>query len=117
MDIVLNNSISTPLYLQIYDQILAQIITGILPPDYCLPSIRTIARELGISVITVKNAYELLEKNGYIYTLAGKGCFVSQNNINEKSKLISQEIDNIKQFCIENDISTEEIIVALKSQI
>lgn len=116
MDIVLSNTSLTPLYIQIYDQILAQILTGVLPPDYCLPSIRAIARELSISVITVKNAYELLEQNGYIYTLAGKGCFVSScREIISKAELVAKEVDNIKQFCDKNNISTDEIIAALKA--
>ena len=65
------------LYEQIYDLIAAQILNGNLKPDEILPSIRNVASELSISVITVKNAWEQLAANGFIYTVAGKGCFVA----------------------------------------
>lgn len=73
---MVNNKSEKPIYEQLYEQISSQILNGDLPADFCLPSIRTIALELGISVITVKKAYEVLESNGFIYTRAGKGCFV-----------------------------------------
>lgn len=76
MDLVVNNKSEKPIYFQLYEQISAQILTGDLPADFCLPSIRAVALELGISVITVKKAYEVLEADGFIYTRAGKGCFV-----------------------------------------
>lgn len=76
MNLVVNNKSEKPIYEQLYEQISSQILNGDLPADFCLPSIRTIALELGISVITVKKAYEVLESNGFIYTRAGKGCFV-----------------------------------------
>ena len=66
-----------PIYEQIYDQIAAQILNGKLKPDEILPSIRNVASELSISVITVKNAWEQLAANGFIYTVEGKGCFVA----------------------------------------
>ena len=56
-----------PIYEQLFEQIRAQVLSGELQPHYCLPSIRTVSRELGISVIPVKTAYDLLEKDGYIY--------------------------------------------------
>lgn len=65
-----------PIYEQIFEQISGDILNGNLQSDECLPSIRFIAKELGIGIITVKKAYELLENGGFIYTLAGKGCFV-----------------------------------------
>lgn len=79
MDLVVNNKSEKPIYEQLYEQISAQILTGDLSADFCLPSIRVIALELGISVITVKKAYEVLESNGFIYTRAGKGCFVESH--------------------------------------
>lgn len=87
MDIVVLLKSSKPIYEQIYDQISAQILNGALEADECLPSIRSVAKELSIGIITVKKAYELLEENGFIYTLAGKGCFVknhSHNSLHEK---------------------------------
>lgn len=76
MKLVVSQKSEKPIYEQLYEQIAAGILSGVLPSDFCLPSIRKIACELGISVITVKNAYERLENEGYIYTRAGKGCFV-----------------------------------------
>jgi GntR family transcriptional regulator len=68
-----------PLVQQLYDEIKAQVLSGQLRGGECLPSIRKIANELTISVITVKNAYQRLEEDGYIYTRPGSGCFVSEN--------------------------------------
>lgn len=79
MNLAVNNKSEKPIYEQLYEQISNQILNGDLPADYCLPSIRTVAVELGISVITVKKAYEVLEANGFIYTRAGKGCFVESH--------------------------------------
>lgn len=75
---VLNNS-DKPIYEQVYGQIASQIVNGAIEPGSCLPSIRTVARELRISVITVKSAWEMLENEGLIYTRAGKGCFVTEH--------------------------------------
>ncbi len=77
MNIVISNTSETPLYMQIYEQICAQIITGEIEVESCLPPIRTVAKELRISVIPVKMAWEELERGGFIYTMAGKGCFVA----------------------------------------
>lgn len=70
------NTLDIPIYKQLYDQIAAQIVRGELTGNYCLPPIRTVAAELGISVITVKRAWDELEHSGFIATVAGKGCFV-----------------------------------------
>ena len=77
MDIVLSAASDQPLYKQIYEQISAQIVRGELASGDCLPPIRLIASELRISVITVKKAWEELERAGFIYTMTGKGCFVA----------------------------------------
>jgi GntR family transcriptional regulator len=66
------------IYQQLYDQIAAQILKGILEADSMLPSIRLTAKELRVSIITVKKAWEMLERNGLIYTVTGKGSFVKQ---------------------------------------
>ena len=78
MFIALSNNDPAPLYEQIEKQIIEQIINGKLPPRYMLPSIRALARELEISVITVKKAYEDLEAFGYIVTAPGKGSFIAE---------------------------------------
>lgn len=77
MNIVISTTSSAPIYQQIYDQVCAQIIKGELESGFCLPPIRTLAKELRISVITVKRAWEELERAGFIYTMVGKGCFVA----------------------------------------
>lgn len=77
MNIVISNTSEKPIYQQMYEQISSQIIKGELERDACLPPIRTVAKELRISVITVKKAWEELEQRGFIYTMAGKGCFVA----------------------------------------
>lgn len=78
MYIVLSNSDPAPLYEQIEKQVIEQILKGRLEPGSSLPSIRSLAKELEISVITVKKAYEDLEAAGYIVTRAGKGSFVAE---------------------------------------
>ncbi len=80
MTILIDNRSGAPIYEQIFDQIRGQIFSGALPEDSPLPSIRTLAKDLRISVITTKRAYEELEAAGYIYTLPGKGSFVAARN-------------------------------------
>lgn len=77
MDIVILNSSEKPIYEQIYEQVASQIVNGGLEAGFCLPSIRTVARELRVSVITVKSAWEKLENDGLVHTRPGKGCFVA----------------------------------------
>ena len=78
MFIALSNSEPMPLYEQIVKQVIEQIVNGKLPPGTMLPSIRALAKEIEISVITVKKAYEELEAGGYIVTSQGKGSFVAE---------------------------------------
>ena len=80
MNIFIDNRSGQPIYDQIYSQIKAQIIGGSLSADEPLPSIRGLAKDLRISVITTKRAYDELEKDGFIYTVAAKGCFVAPKN-------------------------------------
>lgn len=77
MDIVISNSGGRPIYEQIADQVKGQIISGKLQAGEALPSMRALAQDLRISVITTKRAYNDLEAEGFIETVAGKGCFVS----------------------------------------
>ena len=80
MFIRIDNQSSDPIYFQIAEAFKREIARGGLQADEALPSIRNLAKDLRISVITTKRAYEELEKEGYIYTVAGKGCFVSPRN-------------------------------------
>ena len=80
MKIIISNASQKPIYFQIAEQIKNQIISGELKEGEPLPSIRKLAQELQISVITTKRAYEELEKEGFIDTVGGKGCFVAMQN-------------------------------------
>ena len=81
MQLYIDNRSGTPIYDQIYSQIKSQIISGDLQADDALPSIRGLARDLRISVITTKRAYDELEREGFVYTVPAKGCFVASRNV------------------------------------
>jgi len=100
MDIILRNSSDDPIYQQIIDQIKAQIIEGKLTAGDALPSMRTLAAQLRISVITTKRAYEELEREGYIESFMGKGCFVkAQNNDFLREESVRQTEEMLAQVC------------------
>lgn len=80
MNIIISNSSDEPIYLQIVNQLKEQIVNGELEESQLLPSIRNLAKELKISVITTKRAYDELEKEGFIVTVAGKGSYVAAIN-------------------------------------
>ena len=81
MELIIRNVNNQPIYDQIYGQIKAQILAGQLRAGEALPSIRALAKDLKISVITTKRAYDELEAEGLIDTVAGKGCFVAEKNL------------------------------------
>ena len=81
MELIIRNTTNQPIYDQIYSQIKAQIIAGKLSPGEALPSIRALAKDLRISVITTKRAYEELEREGFIVTMTGRGSFVAAKNL------------------------------------
>ena len=80
MELIIRNTTNQPIYDQIYTQIKALILSGALQPGTALPSIRALAKDLRISVITTKRAYEELEREGFLTTVPGKGCFVAPQN-------------------------------------
>ena len=80
MNLFIDNKNGTPIYEQLYTQIKNQILAGELQPDEALPSIRGLARDLRISVITTKRAYDELEKEGFLYAVPAKGFFVAAKN-------------------------------------
>lgn len=120
MKLHINEKSEKPIYIQLFEQISSEILSQELPPHYCLPSIRKIALELRISVITVKKTYDELEHRGLIYTIAGKGCFVSTL---EESDLTSQ-INRILDLKFSDDIqyvknlgiTAEQLIDYIKSK-
>ena len=94
MEIIIRNSANQPIYEQIYSQLKAQIIAGALSPGEALPSIRALAKDLKISVITTKRAYDELEAEGFLYTVAGKGCFVAEKNLDLIREQQLRELEN-----------------------
>ena len=80
MDIIISNSSNDPIYLQIVNQIKAMIMSGELSPGDALPSMRNLAMQMRVSLITTKRAYEELERDGFIETYTGKGSFVKAQN-------------------------------------
>ncbi|MBQ1354927.1 MAG: GntR family transcriptional regulator [Solobacterium sp.] len=114
MNIFIDNRSGVPIYTQIHAQIRDQIISGALQPEEPLPSIRTLARDLRISVITTKRAYDELEKEGLIYTVAGKGCFVAEKNLDlvreENLRRIEEDMDEIRALAGSCGLTKEEIL-------
>ena len=105
MDFLINNSSPTALYEQIESQIKNQILNGTLKAGEPLPSIRSLAKELKVSIITSKRAYEELEKEGFIQTVIGKGTFVSGANSERLKEAAIAEMEN----------KLEEVIKSAKS--
>ena len=113
MQILISNNSKEPIYEQIYAQIKKHILTNELHAGEALPSMRQLAKDLDISVITTKRAYEELEKNGFIYSVVGKGSFVSEQNnemIKErKMKVIEEQLFTAIQNSKEIGISLTEL--------
>lgn len=113
MDIIISNIDDKPIYEQIYVQIKHMIVSGKLKEGDPLPSIRNLAKDLRISVITTKRAYEELEKDGYIYTVKAKGSFVNKKNIKlikeENLKKIEFHIKEILDLAKINELKKEDI--------
>lgn len=114
MDIILLNSSDLPIYQQIKDQMIEQIMKGQLREGEQLPSIRSLAKELKISVITTKRAYEELEKEGYINTVVGKGSYVSLRNKNtmkqKQLEVIQSKLELIVRDSKKYDITLEQLV-------
>lgn len=114
MYVLIDNKSGVPIYEQIYSQVKNQIIGGTLNEDMMLPSIRGLAKDLHISFITTKRAYEELEKDGYIYTIPGKGCYVARKNVEllreENLKKIEAYIDEIAKLAVSCNLSTQDVI-------
>jgi GntR family transcriptional regulator len=120
IDIVISNASDKPIYQQLFDQISAQIIKGQLHQNFALPPIRTVAKELRISVITVKKAWEELERLGLIYTMVGKGCFVAElsgSDLTKKKKdLVAKRLDKEIAYYKEIGLSLQEMIKAIEER-
>ncbi|MBE5785025.1 MAG: GntR family transcriptional regulator [Clostridiales bacterium] len=114
MHILIDNKSGAPIYDQICSEIKGQIISGALREHDMLPSIRGLAKDLGISFITTKRAYDELERAGFIYTVQGKGCFVAPKNTElireENLKKIESHIDEIIRLAAISALSREDIL-------
>lgn len=117
MNLIISNSSSIPIYEQIKQGIINEIITGSLETDEPLPSIRSLASDIHISIMTIKKAYDELENEGYIKTIQGKGSFVSPKNLDfikeQKQKEIEEYINKIILISKQYNIPKKEIIETL----
>ena len=113
VDILISNSSGKPIYEQISRQIKAMILSGELAPGEMLPSIRALAKDLRISVITTKRAYDELEAEGFLYTMAGKGCFVAERNEQlfreENLRRVEEQLRQAVQLAASCRIDKEEL--------
>ncbi|WP_438943018.1 GntR family transcriptional regulator [Paraclostridium dentum] len=119
LNINISNTSTTPLYEQIKNQIQNQILDSTLKQGEGLPSIRNFAKELKVSIITIKRAYEELEKEGFIETISGRGTFVSMQNKERLRETALYEIENKLEIVIKQaksvGITLEEGIEIFKS--
>ena len=113
MDIIISNSVYTPLYEQVKEQIKNKIVANELKAGELLPSIRSLAKDLRISVITTKNAYDELEKEGYVKTIPGKGTYVANKN----TELIKEEQLQKVEGLIDTAVSIAKISGITKKEI
>ncbi len=95
MNIIISNSSNCPIYEQIKEQIKSKIVSNELKTGEVLPSIRSLAKDLRISVITTKNAYEELEREGYVETIPGKGTYIANKNRELIREEQLQKIENL----------------------
>ena len=95
MDIIISNSSGEPIYRQISKQIKTQILSGVIEPGIMLPSIRCLAKQLNISVITTQKAYEELECGGFVRGMPGKGFFVEKQNSELLSEMRLKRVEEI----------------------
>ena len=113
MTIIIDNKSGVPIYDQIYSQIKAQIIGDALRQDEALPSIRSLAKDLRISVITTKRAYDELEAEGFIYTLPGKGSFVAPKTPEllreENLRRIEEHMREISALAVQSGLTRQEL--------
>lgn len=113
LNIAISNSSDKPIYEQIAMQIKKMIISGELSPGDALPSMRFLAKELRISVITTKRAYSDLERDGFIETVTGKGSFVANQNLSfireEQLRLVEELLQKAVDIARSSDISWEEL--------
>lgn len=113
MKIIINHSSMQPIYEQVVDQIKALIIDGTLKEQEPLPSVRVLSRELRISALTVKKAYDCLEEEGFVITVHGKGSFIANANqgllMEERKKEVETELDQVLRKGRSYGLTDEEL--------
>lgn len=118
MDLIISNSSNDPIYLQIVNQIKAMIMSGELSPGEALPSMRNLAMQMRVSLITTKRAYEELERDGFIETYTGKGSFVKAQNAEllreENLRQVEEHLQKAVQKAKMSGITFEELSDILK---
>ncbi|OQA45751.1 MAG: HTH-type transcriptional repressor YtrA [Firmicutes bacterium ADurb.Bin300] len=118
MNIIISNASNLPIYEQIYTQIKNSIVSGELTEGDPLPSIRALAKDLRISIITTKRAYDELEKDGYICTVAAKGSFVAEKNTEiireEHLKQIEEYMRTIVKLAPSCNLTEEDLVFMLR---
>jgi len=118
MDIIISNFSNDPIYLQIVNQIKAMIMSGELSPGEALPSMRNLAMQMRVSLITTKRAYEELERDGFIETYTGKGSFVKAQNAEllreENLRQVEEHLQKAVQKAKMSGIAFEELTDILK---
>ena len=119
MELIIRNTTNQPIYDQIYAQIKAQIIAGKLAPGEALPSIRALAKDLRISVITTKRAYDELEAEGFLYTVAGKGCFVAEKNLElvreGRLKEMEEHLSAAAELAVSCGVTADQVLETLRT--
>ena len=119
MELVISNASNLPIYEQIVEGIKRHISSGALREGDMLPSIRALAKDLRISVITTKRAYEELEREGFIYTVAGKGCFVAARSTEwmreDLLRQIEGHLQEIARLAAAAGVSGEELCQMLRT--
>lgn len=113
MQLYIDNRSGAPIYDQIYSQIKDAILSGQVAESEALPSIRALAKDLRISVITTKRAYDELENEGFIYTLPGKGCFVAERSTEllreENLRKIESHMQEIRRLANACHLTEQEL--------
>ncbi|MDO5047465.1 MAG: GntR family transcriptional regulator [Anaerococcus sp.] len=121
MEILISYQSKDPIYIQIVSQIKKLVLDGRLKPGNSIPAMRTLAKDLNVSVITVQKAYEILRDEGFLNTVVGKGTFVEMPEIhdlkiNQRENLITK-IDETIKFAYINGFSSDEFLDLVNHQI
>lgn len=117
MNIMIDQFSQIPIYEQIESQIRQSILSGELEANYMMPSIRKMAKELGVGIITVKRAYDDLSAEGLLVSLQGRGVFVANIDAAKEREIrlsqLREKLGGLKSFCDTSDISKEELIAEI----